>query len=288
MTEITITDVLQSIDIVALSGRDNTIEFSISGYSFGGSSSTSTAELLVKSSIDDDDANALLDIYGTVAGIESNEITIVVTELELAGLTGQIYYFKLIVGTVILTGNFYVIEKKILRDLICPGTLSVFYFGHDDIFDELSRQTHYAAATLKNDAGASIIDDVAISENEDEKTWFYDKINRTASDVYQIVSNYGQTVENAYFSDAQLIGSEQNYIRYALVFPSEFDDNLLKKLHQNLRDAIITYLKRLWFSDHGFEEKAMLGMQYYEQLVDVIQRSLSSRKTKPRVSYRGF
>lgn len=125
-----------------------------------------------------------------------------------------------------------------------------FYFEVGTMFDLISSQTMYATRNLKNEAKESLIDEMAITE--DERDWFMIFLQKGAEEVFNKLTKYATGIEDSIvFNDE--IDNVANCLGVSILDKSTEDvpiysTNLLARVSSVLSECIQYWVLKEWFA----------------------------------------
>jgi len=131
-----------------------------------------------------------------------------------------------------------------------PARVS-FYYAVDDVFDDASLRSMYQAKAIKSDAGNSMVDDYAITE--DERAIHLGLMEDAVFDIFTNFLKYTKSLatpieHNASYTDTQSVPVTAVCSWVQMVDHAAFNVNYLKALDKNFIKAIRFYVLRDWFA----------------------------------------
>lgn len=128
-----------------------------------------------------------------------------------------------------------------------------FYYGTDDLFNSLSLRTHYRAKMIKDGAGKSQLDDIALSQDEKDifKELLKDGVNKLGAALFKIA----QGVANSIFFDSDLSATlAAKSSGFEILDKEAYNSNLLPVIDSDIRNALRYYCLREWYGVVGSSE----------------------------------
>jgi len=143
-----------------------------------------------------------------------------------------------------------------------PARIS-FYYPVDKVFDDASMRSMYQARNMKDQTGATMVDDFAITE--DERAIYISLLEDAVFDVFLNFLKYTKGIENAlkHNSDYELpaVGeADPVTVKASFVQIADnvnYNENYLQAIDMNLIKTIRFYTLRDWFESQGKSDEAI-------------------------------
>lgn len=132
-----------------------------------------------------------------------------------------------------------------------------FYYTVDSLFNDASMRSMYQARSIKDNSGATLVDDFAITE--DERNIHLSLVEDAVFDVFLNFIKYTKSITNAIQHNVNYTpsGGQQAKTSYVqIVDTGNYNENYIKAIDTNLLKAIRFYTLRDWFASQGRLEEA--------------------------------
>ena len=162
----------------------------------------------------------------------------------------------------------------------------IFHYDKNTMFDIVSLRTIYRAKNIKNEKGESMIDDLAITDDETDAFEIF--MRRTTYDAFQIVLKMTTGVSNdPIFIDETITINNVDYPHqygFKVVDNQAYNDNNLYTVDDGVQKFIEASVLEMWYELVGVEaEYERWALKKAEYRKDLITNRLFQLK-KPLIS----
>lgn len=132
-----------------------------------------------------------------------------------------------------------------------------FYYTVDSLFNDASMRSMYQARNMKDQVGATMVDDFAITE--DERNIHLSLVEDAVFDVFLNFLKYTKGITNAIqhnvnYTPSAGVEAKTSYVQ--IVDTEAYNENYIKAIDVNLLKAVRFYTLRDWFESQGKSEEA--------------------------------
>jgi hypothetical protein len=142
-----------------------------------------------------------------------------------------------------------------------PARIS-FYFPVDKVFDDASMRSMYQARNMKDQTGATMVDDFAITE--DERNIYMSLLEDAVFDVFLNFLKYTKGIDGALqhnadyvlpaVGEADPVTVKASFVQ--IVDNANYNENYLQAIDMNMIKTIRFYTLRDWFESQGKSDEA--------------------------------
>ena len=139
-----------------------------------------------------------------------------------------------------------------------PALIS-FYYTVDSLFNDASMRSMYQARNMKDNSGATMVDDYAITE--DERNIHLSLLEDAVFDVFLNFLKYTKAISDAIKHNVDYtpvtqgaVAAKTSYVK--IVDNVNYNDNYLNVIDKNLLKAVRFYTLRDWFDSQGKDAEA--------------------------------
>ena len=146
-------------------------------------------------------------------------------------------------------------EKKVAAGAV-PAKV-VFYYTLDSLFNDASMRSMYRTRNNKDAAGVSMVDDLAITE--DERNIHLSLVEDAVYDVFLRFLQFTKAITNAIahnvnYTPTAGVEAKTSYVQ--IVDNANYNENYLSAVDKSLLKAIRFYTLRDWFTSQGQAKEA--------------------------------
>jgi hypothetical protein len=160
-----------------------------------------------------------------------------------------------------------------------PNTIA-FYYGTDDMFNNVNLKSSYRAKNIKTESGDSLIDDFAITE--DERDAFTLFLNASMHDAFNIVMKMTGGVANALYLDVAngtilgtVSGTQFDCYGFKIKDHAAYNSNNLTLVDEGIKNLLEAFIMKEWYKMTGHDgELAKWLNEYLTIKRDLINRRL--------------
>ena len=169
----------------------------------------------------------------------------------------------------------------------------IFYYPKSDMFDNIELKTMYRARNMKDDKGNSLIDDFAMSSDEEDA--FLVLMKRAVNEVLNIVLKMTTGVSSSlsglpgtvFFDDTITDSggtSIANVYGFAIVNEDAYNDNNLLTVDDGVKKFLEHHVLSAWWDLVGFKDEYTIELARLEDIRrDLITHRLFQLR-KPKIS----
>ena len=162
-----------------------------------------------------------------------------------------------------------------------PNTL--FYYEIENLFRKCVERTRKIARKVSGAGGYPDLDDMCITEND--RGEFGVALRLASGIVFRTISQLSQGIEDANLYNAGIGSTQDGYIVYTCLLPTNWDPNLTSVLDSHIDNALVSAVVVDWFKSL-YPELANPEENRYKELSIEIQGTLKLRTIVVRRKYR--
>lgn len=152
-----------------------------------------------------------------------------------------------------------------------------FYYLTSDLFNNVSLRTLYRAANIKEESGQILIDELAITEDEDDA--FDILVRDAAHEVFAHVLKMTTGVTDALVLDSSLVIDDSSttgpYYAIKVKDNVAYNANNLEIVENTIKMLLQVHVMMNWYELKGFaDEQAKMMAKYKELTVKLINKDL--------------
>lgn len=274
MTKIIIDNTIRVVDIIAISGNAQSLEFKIvdeDGNVINVTGETPTIEF------------STVTATGSVAN--QNEITISLSAANLTLDAGD-YDYTITIGDYLISGTLLVVTTKTTSKIVSVTDYTALYFDYRAILERIRKTTSYMARATRNEQGKPLIDEFVMTQ--DETDFLEDIIPNISNEVAERFEYNMHTLTAPEHYKVQIIGEDEYQIRYLIVPNSNWFDGKIYSFWHKINECILRGLSAEWFNYMGIGERAAIEERKYTRALEDVRSIINRRTTPTKVTYRAF
>ncbi len=160
-----------------------------------------------------------------------------------------------------------------------------FYYTTDKIINSVRLRSAYRAKSVKNDAGESQLDDVAISQ--DEKDMVLEMLEQAVYDIFGEMFKITDGVDDPIFFNTEVTlkdGTTKVTASGGLIADNDaFNENVLPNIDKKILNCIRYFILKEWYVALSMGDDATLNFNMYKDYLRQV-KNLTFQLRKPLMS----